>query len=152
MITFRVINDCNKYLVYYDQSIEYSALRVWKFNVFESIIFFDKENKEILRAKHKYFLLFNIGHKLVFTGDDEVYFLRSLRTGYSLNYKGNVYSVKTELFSNEMTFLINDTIVGSRNIINQKLYEYEHQIIGYDKEACFIFSIIDILTDWFDVN
>ena len=152
MFTYKVIRENNVYLIYHNEVLLYKAIRESYYFFCERVKFYDLNDEVIIVSKQKYFLVFDFGHIIKFSDKEGKYFMKARNGNSELYYEGELYAYKHKLFARNKSLFLNGVIVGEFDSVKVSLLKFEHHIICNSEKSCFIFSIMDVILDWFDVN
>ena len=150
MYNYSIYQEYGRYEVFNDEKkIVMYAKNTSRFFGPEQFVFFNPNHEEIARYKCSLFLSFGYNHRIIFN-DSDVCYIRSKLNGLFFNYKGIKYSLKfkrkgDELFENEKP-------IGHIKAVQNESSKSEHYVYCSNKEACIIFSMIDIALNNFNVN
>ena len=62
-----------------------------------------------------------------------------------LKYNNDIYTLKYNLFSVNENLYLNGKLEGKYKVVKNKLISFEHEISCDTENACFIFSVLDIV-------
>ncbi len=138
---YEVFDDDKKMIMY--------ARNISRFFGPEQVVFFNANHEEFARYKCSLFLSFGFNHRIIFN-DNNVCFIRGKWNGLFLKYMGNRYSIKYKHNRDEL--FENDKYIGYISSKQTGASESEHLVNCLQKEACLIFSMVDIAINNFNVN
>jgi len=151
MIEFNIVNKNNKYQVFSEQGLIFTALRKG-FLGGDKVYFYDTNNNLIVYSIQRYLFMFDFGHKIKFTADNHVYYLKRHKASQILKYRDGLYEIKFGLLHQKPEFFFNGQVCGRYDLTKSSIGEFECKVICNDENLCRIFTVIQIVLDWFDVN
>jgi len=150
MVEYQILGNGVEYKVLFNDRIILTAKR--KSKIFGDIVeFFDERGEKIIRSRHRYlfFILVGLGHKITFFQTRKTYHTNSKKSNFNLLIEEKLYSIKGEVFGESQYLLVNGEEEGCFSYRKSGLSSFEHKICCKTESACFIFSVMDIINDWF---
>ena len=128
----------------------FTAKNITSFFGPEKFIYYDVLENEIGRYFAYHFLGIGFLHKIKLVKGETVP-IRGKINGLSFKYKSNSYQIQYIENWNDRLFR-NNSEVGEVQVVSKGVSVWEHKISCRDKESCFIFSMVDIALNNFDIN
>lgn len=151
MINYIVSREFGNYSVINSHnSIIFSAKNISHFFGPEQFIYIDSSGKVFARFQCRVFFGFGFNHQILFNDGCSVRIKFKLR-GLYFKYHKSSYQI---LFKrSEDDILLKDgAVVGVVKVVKSDVSCFEHSISSEDETTCFIFSMIDIAMNNFDVS
>jgi len=149
---FRIFREYDKYNVFHFDVFSFSAIRKGGFFWGNKVYFYDHESNIIAHSEQTYFLMFDFGHKITFIEENIICKLKRVKSSYILNYKGSIYEIKNGLFRRKPELYINNEVCGFWKSISSSLGKFERSVSCENEKDGFLFAIMEIILDWFDVD
>ena len=116
------------------------------------VYFYDASNTLFATSKQNYFLFIDFGHSIKFIQNNYKCKLKGRGKSNILIYENNVYEMKYNLFNRKPELYKNEIIIGNCKTVFNTRDKYELIIACNESKSCWVFSIMDVILDWFDVN
>lgn len=126
------------------------AKNISKFIGPEKFVYYDIFGNEIGRYTAYHFLGIGFLHRIKLVKGETVT-IKGKLNGLSFDYESDNYRIKYMKNGNDL-LLKNNSEIGKVEVRSKGISVWEHKIICSDEKSCFIFSIIDIALNNFDIN
>ncbi|MDI9364511.1 MAG: hypothetical protein QM541_06150 [Flavobacterium sp.] len=149
MIVYNVVRNYNQYQAFESDFLVFSAIRKSRY-LGDKVLFYNLNNELIAESQQKYFLRIDFGHKITFVKNDIECRIKVTLSKVILYHNNDVYEMRYPVFGINPKLYLNNMNVGEyEDIPISDMGKSIHQISCEFKEVCHLFSMMDVIMDYY---